>query len=136
MARTAWLPLLLVLHLAGCASAPSLEGHAARPVAGASIRFGVDTFAFANEIRSRNPDKPDLYANYCFVMARAVTQFHRFARFDPAQPRVEPAAYAQLVSEVVARGPWEDSLPADQRVVIPGYVSLHELSAAQEEAVK
>jgi len=59
MARTAWLPLLLVLHLAGCASAPSLEGHAARPAAGASIRFGVDTFAFPNDIRSRNPDKPD-----------------------------------------------------------------------------
>ena len=137
MTRTIRLPLLLVLLLMGCASAPPLiDRPASRPVAGASIRFGVDTFAFANEIRSRNPDKPDLYANYCFVMARAVTQFHRFARFDPAQPRVEPAAYAQLVSEVVARGPWEDSLPADQRVVIPGYASLHELSAAQEEAVK
>src|SRR5215813_14256399 len=105
MARTAWLPLLLVLHLAGCASAPSLEGHAARPAAGASIRFGVDTFAFPNDIRSRNPDKPDLYANYCFVMARGVTQFHRFARL-----------HGRLIGrEVVAHAPWEPALSAEER---------------------
>ena len=136
MARTAWLPLLLVLHLAGCASAPSLEGHAARPAAGASIRFGVDTFAFPNDIRSRNPDKPDLYANYCFVMARGVTQFHRFARFAPDQPPVQPSDYVELVREVVAHAPWEPALSAEERVVIPGYASLYEFSAAQERAVK
>jgi hypothetical protein len=123
MTRTARLPLLLALLLMGCASAPAIDGHASRPAPGASIRFGVDTFAFANEIRWKNPGKTELYANYCFVMARAVTQFHRFARFAPDQPPVEPAAY-------------EDAPPAEERIVIPGYASLHELSAAQEDAVK
>jgi len=136
MTRTLRFPLLVALLVMGCASAPAIDRHASRPAPGASIRFGVDTFAFANEIRWKNPGKTELYANYCFVMARAVTQFHRFARFAPDLPRVEPAVYAELVSEVVARAPWEDVPPPNQRIVIPGYASLHELSAAQEGAVK
>ena len=36
----------------------------------------------------------------------------------------------------MARAPWEDPLPPAERVVIPGYASLHEFSAAQEAAVK
>ena len=136
MTRTARLPLLLMLLLMGCASAPSIDRHASRPAPGPSIRFGVDTFAFANDIRWKNPGKTDLYANYCFVMARSVTQFHRFARFAPELPRVDPKAYTELVSEVVARPPWAEAIPDEQRVVIPGYASLYEFSAAQEEAVK
>jgi len=126
----------LMLILAGCATAPPIEQHAPRPPSGAALRFGVDTFAFRNDIRWKNPGKTDMYANYCFVMARAVTQFHRFARFAPGLPRVEPADYTRLVAEVVERSPWEDPLPPADRVVIPGYASLHELSAAQEKAVK
>jgi hypothetical protein len=136
MARTVRLPFFLVLLLMGCASVPALDHHAPRPAPGASIRFGVDTFAFANEIRWKNPGKTELYANYCFVMARAVTQFHRFARFAPGMARVEPSAYTALVSAVVARSPWEDMPSAEEQTVIPGYASLYELSAAQEEAVK
>jgi hypothetical protein len=136
MTHTARLPLLLVMLLMGCASGPVSDHLTSRPVPGASIRFGVDTFAFANEIRWKNPGKTELYANYCFVMARAVTQFHRFARFAPELPQVEPGTYTALVSEVVARPPWAAELPAEKRIVIPGYPSLHELSAAQEAAVK
>jgi hypothetical protein len=135
MRRVACL-LCLMLVLAGCATAPSIERSAPRPRSGAALRFGVDTFAFRNDIRWKNPGKTDMYANYCFVMARAVTQFHRFARFAPELPRVEPPVYTRLVSLVVARAPWEDPLPPAERVVIPGYASLHELSAAQEAAVK
>lgn len=130
------LPLLLALLLMGCASAPAIDRHASRPVAGPTLGFGVETFAFANEIRWKNPGKRELYANYCFVMARAVIQFHRFARFAPDLPPVAPGAYTELVSEIVARSPWEAARPAEERIVIPGYASLHELSAAQEEAVK
>ena len=130
------LSLCLVLGFAGCASAPPIERSALRPTSGAALRFGVDTFAFRNDIRWKNPGKTDMYANYCFVMARAVTQFHRFARFAPELPRVEPPVYTRLVSEVVARAPWEDPLPSAERVVIPGYASLHDLSAAHEAAVK
>jgi hypothetical protein len=108
-------------------------GRAAPPE---TLRFGVDTFAFPNESRTNNPGKPDLYANYCFVMARGVTQFQRFARFDPAAPRLAPEEYAARVKQVVAHVPWAEPLPADDRIVIPGYASLFEFSRAQEAAVK
>jgi len=128
--------LLLALALVGCASVPSIDAAAARPAPPPAIRFGVDTFAFPNESRSKNRGKPDLFANYCFLMVRAVTQFHRFARFDPALPRLSPDRYEALVAQVVYRAPWEDPLPADERVVIPGYASLYALSRAEERAVK
>jgi len=70
------------------------------------------------------------------VMARAVTQFHRFARFDPALPRLAPEEYTSRVREVTSHDPWEDPLPADARVAIPGYGSLHALSQDHEAAVK
>ena len=66
------------------------RGGVAGPPRPPAWRFGRDTFAFPNESLTKNRGKPDLYANYCFVMARAVTQFQRFARFDPAQPRLDP----------------------------------------------
>jgi hypothetical protein len=132
---TRFLALGLLLAAAGCASV-------ARPDAGAlpnpapALAFGRDTFAFPNESLTKNRDKPDLYANYCFVMARAVTQFQRFARFAPAEPRLDAAGYAERVRQVVAHAPWRDPLPAAERVVIPGVASLHELSREQEAAVK
>ena len=136
MTRRVGLSLCVMLVLAGCASAPPIEQGAPRPPSGAALRFGVDTFAFRNDIRWKNPGKTDMYANYCFVMARAVTQFQRFARFAPELPRVEPDVYTGLVREVVARAPWDDPLPPAERVVIPGYASLYEFSAAHETAVK
>jgi len=79
---------LLAAVVSGCASVAPMEVAVRRSPPPDLLRFGVDTFAFANESRSKNSGKPDLYANYCFVMARAVTQFQRFARFDEAAPRV------------------------------------------------
>src|SRR5213083_892000 len=108
--------LLATVLLAGCASVAPVDTAVRRPAPAPLIRFGADTFAFPNESRTKNHDKPDLYANYCFVMARAVTQFHRFARFAPDLPRVEPAVYAELVSEVVARAPWRDVPPPSGRI--------------------
>lgn len=126
----------LVLLGTGCASAPLLESVRGAPPPVPVIRLGVDTFAFANEGRSKNRGKPDLYANWCFVMVRAVTQFHRFARFDPAGPRLTPDGYAERVRQIISRAPWEDALPPDDRTVIPGYGSLYEFSGAEERAVK
>ena len=128
--------LVLALAFCGCASVAPLESAVRQPPPRPLIRFGVDTFAFPNESRSKNQGKPDLYANYCFVMARAVTQFHRFARFDPRVPQATPEEYTAIVKQVVARPPWADPLPAEARVVIPGYPGLHELSREQERAVK
>jgi hypothetical protein len=99
-----------------------------------SFAFATDTFAFRNEIRARHPDVPDLYANYCFVLARSVRQFFQNARFDPTAPRLTSAEYVTLVRAVVARPPWAS--PPAQRVVIPGYANLREFSRDQEAAVK
>jgi len=105
-------------------------------VAAPGFDFARDTFAFPNEIRARHPDTPDLYANYCFVLARAVRQFFLFARFDPALPRLDEAGYVERVRRVVAGVPWHPARIPDDRVVIPGYAGLRDFSAAEEAAVK
>jgi hypothetical protein len=128
--------VLLALSTAGCASVPAMDAAVREPAPPPLIRFGVDTFAFPNESRTKNRGKPDLYANYCFVMARAVTQFHRFARFEPAAPKLSSAAYEKRVARVVSHAPWEEPAPPDDRVVIPGYPSLYDLSRHEEDAVK
>src|SRR2546430_66456 len=76
--------------------------------------FGRDTFAFRNEIRARHPDTPDLYANYCFVLARAMRQFFLFARFDPSQPKLDPAEYVERIRLVVSEAPWHGARPPDR----------------------
>lgn len=136
MTFTARLSLVLALAVSGCASVAPLETVLRAPAPPPALRFGADTFAFPNESRTKNADKPDLYANYCFVMARGVTQFHRFARFDPALPKLGREEYQARVREVVSHHPWDDPLPHDARVVIPGYASLYEFSGEQEAAVK
>src|SRR6266487_294031 len=100
MMRPVGLFLCLAMVVGGCASTLTIERETTRPRSGAALRFGVDTFAFRNDIRWKNPGKTDMYAHYCFVMARAVTQFQRFARFAPELPRVEPSEYTRLVSLV------------------------------------
>jgi hypothetical protein len=134
--RASWLPLSLVLLGAGCVSAPALETALHVPAPRPAIHFGVDTLAFPNESRSKNRGQPDLYANWCFVMVRAVTQFHRFARFEPAGARLSAKEYADRVREVTSRAPWRTPLPPDDRIVIPGYASLYEFSRAESAAVK
>jgi hypothetical protein len=127
---------MLLVVSAGCVRAPALDMALRASTPEPTLRFGVDTFAFANENRVKYHGKRDLYANWCFVMARAVTQFHRFARFDAAAAPLTPAEYTARVRQVTARPPWDDAPPPSERVVIPGYGSLHEFSSAQERAVK
>lgn len=101
-----------------------------------ALRFKVDTFAFRNDSRIHDRGKPDLYASWCFVLGRAVIQFLKFARFEPAAPRLEPAGYTALVQRVVAHRAWREPLPTAGRVLIPGFASLYELSRHEERAVK
>ncbi|HEY7647667.1 MAG TPA: hypothetical protein VID04_01580 [Methylomirabilota bacterium] len=129
----------LIVSLAACASP---AGHVLTPDAGASVAapgfdFERDAFAFPNLIRARYPaGTKDLYANYCFVLARGLRQFAQFARFDPAGPHLSHDEYVELVRQVAARAPWKLALPAGERVVIPGYAGLREFSRAEESAVK
>jgi len=130
----------VMIVTAACASAPQSSGgpplgldHRVRAPA---FSFATDTFTFANLIRARHPDEHDLYANYCFVLARGLRQFSQFARFDPALPKLDRAGYVERVKRVAARPPREPALPPDDRIVIPGYANLREFSREQENAVK
>jgi hypothetical protein len=117
-------------------SAPPLDVALRASRVAPALRFGVDTLAFANENRTIYRGKPDLYPNWCFVMARTVTQFHRFARFEASAPRLTAQEYTERVRAITARPPWRPPLPAGERIVIPGYGGLHEFSRDQERAVK
>jgi len=88
------------------ASAAPLAVILQRPSRGPALQFGVDTFAFRNDSRIHHRGKPDLYANWCFVIARAVVQFQRFARFEPDAPRLAPDEYAALVRRITRRPSW------------------------------
>jgi len=132
-----WVPLVAtLLVLAGCATVPPLDVEIREGPSASVLRFGEDTFAFPNESRSLNRGKPDLYANYCFVMTRGVVQFFKFARFDGSLGKLSPEAYSTLVREVTDHSPREPALPPYERVVIPGYRNLTEFSRGEEAAVK
>ena len=136
-ARVIVLVLGALLATAACA-APSVGTAPRDGRAGVvpAFAFADDTFAFPNQVRALNPGVPDLYANYCFVLARSLRQFFVTARFDPAAPRLDHQGYVERLRAIVARPPWEDPLPPPARVVVPGYASLRELSRGQEAAVK
>jgi hypothetical protein len=76
------------------------------------------------------------FANYCILMARGVTQFFRFARFVPEAPALSDAEYTDLAREIMSVPAWEAPWPPERRIVIPGYPTLHALSAARERAIK
>jgi hypothetical protein len=133
-----WIAVGVALLATACASVEPVPS-VATPEGAASVpgfSFSTDTFAFPNEIRSRTPDRDDLYANYCFVLARGLRQFFAHARFDGSRPRLSPAEYAERVRELARHAPWEPVPPADDRIVIPGYADLREFSRGEEAAVK
>ncbi len=110
--------------------------------------FERDTFAFPNELvcayqfdaatgkaTMHRRDPPSTYAHRCFVLARAARQFFYHARFDPAAPAVDDAAYVQLVRQVVRRNP-RRPCPPNLQVVFPGYDCLRGFSRAREKVLK
>ena len=106
------------------------------------FRYDTDTFAFANETvwnyvngevqseSSRTPGPKRDYTRRCFVVTRAAVQFWKFARFDPLGPPLERDQLAERIREVTGRSVWQPALARGQRIVFPGYVNLHEISAA------
>ncbi len=137
-----WLALVLFgIALTGCATAGPESvlprpGRGRTPAPAARFELGQDTFAFANLVRGEHPERAVDFANYCIVMARAASQFYRFARFAPGEPPLAPGEYTRLGREVMAQRPWEAPRRDGERIVIPGYPDLYTLSRAQEEAIK
>jgi len=134
--------LVLILGLAvlggACSTSTTNSAHALATTAAAApgFRFEADTFAFANDVRAHDPDRPDLYANYCFVLARGIRQFFQFARFDPAAPRLDHDGYVERVRRLGTHAPWQPALAREDRVVIPGYANLRDFSRSEADAVK
>lgn len=133
--------ILLALQCFGCATSHQL----ATP--DHKFEFQNDTFAFPNELvweyhydtkgnwvsNRRNP--PAEYAQHCFVLARSTRQFFLNARFDPTLPKADEKTYRELVRKVATSNP-RHALPADGKIVIPGYADLRDFSAAHEQLLK
>ena len=126
--------VILGLSLAACA--PAFTSHPPGSARAVGFDFERDTLAFPNQVRAENPGRPVVFANYCILMARTVTQFFRFARFAPDRPPLPAEGYAPLVREVLAIDPWEPPRRHEERVAIPGYPDLRAFSRAQESVLK
>jgi hypothetical protein len=129
----ALIALWLVAICAGCASVKPTGGP------GRPFDFQRDTFAYANEtvfhyengvhVADAKPqDCEDAYTRRCFLMAAGAIQFWKHARFDPQAPPVSADELARRVRQVRERAAWWTSEPVENRVVLPGFASLHELS--------
>jgi hypothetical protein len=70
------------------------------------------------------------------VLARGLRQFFVASRFAPEAPRVAAAEYAARVRRIRAVPAWSAPLPAEDRIVIPGYPGLRAFTAGEEAAVK
>ncbi len=142
LAARAWLAFALPVLLAGgCAASPPAVAPPRTP-----FRFSDDVFAFSNQTLwlyrvdpstgkftgQPREDPPD-FAFRCAGMVRATRQFFVGARFDPAEPHLDPAGYAQRVRRVLATDPRH---PPAERIVIPGYHDLREFSEAEEPLLK
>ena len=110
--------------------------------------FTRDRFAFANELaweylpdpatgkmKFRPHDPKPEYTHRCFVLVRVARQFLYHARFEAAGKIAGAETYRQLVRQVLARSPRRPCEAGDQ-IVIPGYASLCEFSAAHARLLK
>ncbi len=117
------------IALLGCV----ISTNAARP-----FQFDRDTFGFANmtvfeyengiaHLRRGEAAKQDRYTRRCFVLSRAVWQFHKFARFNPHAPAIDDREFIARIKRVTRRHAWKPELPENERTVFP-YADLREMS--------
>ncbi len=105
-----------------------------------------DTFAFSNDtalaygidergnLHISRRDKPVEFSHRCFVLARAVLQFHQFARFAPEDVKVSREEYRKIVRQICRVPVWSDG--PKHRIMIPGFRDLHSFSIAYEGLLK
>ena len=110
--------------------------------------FHRDTFAFANETKWRYSLDPATgrqvavtrvpepqYTLHCFVVVRSAKQFWLHARFEPSLSKPDEADCRRLIRAVVSRSA-QTASAVKEKVVIPGYGSLRELSGEREALLK
>ncbi|HET9800439.1 MAG TPA: hypothetical protein VFP82_02035, partial [Chthoniobacterales bacterium] len=131
--------------LNGCGAAIFLAAASAYAGPSAGFNFNRDTLSFANwtvysyengHIVSHKNQYGHHYSRRCFVMTRTVEQFYKFARFEPNAARVDDRELTKRVRDVTRRPPWHDPLPAQKRIVIPGYRNLRDLSQAKMDLLQ
>lgn len=104
-----------------------------------TLAFPNDTF-YANgrdesAVVPRDADgDPVVYFHRCFVLTRCVIQFHKFARFDPAAPKLSDSEYVALIRRVSRIPTWWPAFSRERAIVIPGYKNLRDFSAARQFA--
>lgn len=106
-----------------------------------TIAFSNDTvFAYgideAGRLTIHRRATPARFAHRCFVLVRAVLQFHKFAHFAPDEPRVSDDAYRALLVRLFRIPVWMADRDQGDRIVIPGYADLNEFSRAREHVMK
>lgn len=105
-----------------------------------------DTFSFANDtalaygvdeqgiLHISRREKPADFTHRCFVLSRAVLQFHQFSRFDPQAPKLPRDEYRRLIKRICRIPVWSSG-PRD-KIVIPGFADLRTFSVAYEGLLK
>ena len=93
--------LCMALSLAAIFSAPARAFDLRRDTFAFSNdtawKYGVDE---AGKLHISSREKPAEFAHRCFVLTRAVLQFHQFARFAPEQAKVSREEYRRRVREI------------------------------------
>jgi hypothetical protein len=133
----------------GCFAAIFLVAAFGRAAAASDFNFDRETLSFANttvfqyqggkvRVRKSDPtaDKAKPYSRRCFVMSRAVLQFHKFARFEPGGARLDDKELARRVRKVAHEPPWHAVRPKEQRIVFPGYRDLRAMSEARARVLQ
>jgi hypothetical protein len=121
----------------------------AKSAIASDFRFNRDTFAFANETvfeyrdglahlrkPSATENQPRPYTRRCFVMSRAALQFRKFARFDPHGAPLDDRVLTERVRTITRRPAWGEALPADRRIVFPGYTNLRAMSRTRSRVLQ
>lgn len=118
----------------------------ALPARGREFDLRRDTFAFSNDtalaygvdeqgqLHIARREKPAEFTHRCFVLARAVLQFHQFARFDRGLPKLSREEYRVRVKSLCRIPVWANG--SRERIVFPGFADLRSFSVAYEGLLK
>jgi hypothetical protein len=119
-----------------------------RGAAPAHFDWKADTIAFSNDtvfaygideagrLTIHRRTTPARFAHRCFVLVRAVLQFHKFARFAPGQPKGSDQEYRRLLLRLCRIPVWMPERTDEERIVFTGYRNLNDFSRAHEHVMK